>query len=155
MPIFSVKIFSGPCFRSIKEAYRKTTALLNRMLLGKFIPEQAQIDAKSCRRLGHPWFLDSQHMKVKRSSALGTGHLYPQGKIPGTHFPYRLIRHQGHSAAGRIRSMKNLKDPIKVKRLLAQCFNQLDASRSVAVLADTLCAVIESFICSKCWIHCR
>jgi hypothetical protein len=86
MPIFSVKVFSGPCFRYIKEAYGKTTALLNRMLLGKFIPEQAQIDAKSCRRLRHPWFLDSQHMKVKRSSALGTCHLYAQGKIPGTHF---------------------------------------------------------------------
>jgi hypothetical protein len=26
------------------------------------------------------------HMKVARLSALSTGHLYPQGKFPGTHF---------------------------------------------------------------------
>jgi len=33
-----------------------------------------------------PWFQDSQHMKVVRLSALFTGHLYPPGNIPGTHF---------------------------------------------------------------------
>ena len=36
----------------------------------------------------------------------------PQGNIPGTHFCYRLSRPQGHSAAGRIMSMKNSSDTI-------------------------------------------
>ena len=31
-------------------------------------------------------FQDNRHMKVVRLSALGTGHLYPPGNTPGTHF---------------------------------------------------------------------
>jgi len=46
-------------------------------------------------------------MKVIRLSAVRTGRLYPPGNIPGTHFCYRLSQPQGHSAAGRIMSMKN------------------------------------------------
>ena len=45
-------------------------------------------------------------------SGLRTGHLYPQGNIPGTHFCYRWSQPQGHSAAGRIMSTKNSKDAI-------------------------------------------
>ena len=64
--------------------------------------------------LGRPWefqdveasrFQDSRHIKVVRST-LRAGHLYSTWNIPGTHFCYRLSRHQGHSAAGRIMSMK-------------------------------------------------
>ena len=53
-------------------------------------------------------FQDSLHMKVVRS-ALRTGRLNPTlpENIPGTHFCYRLSQPQGHSAAGRIMSMKN------------------------------------------------
>ena len=51
-------------------------------------------------------------MKVVRFSALRTGHLYPPGNIPGTHFCQRLSRPQGHSAAGRIMSMKNSSETI-------------------------------------------
>ena len=47
-----------------------------------------------------------------RLSALRTGRLYSPGNIPGTNFCYRLSRPQGHSAAGRIVSMKNSKDTI-------------------------------------------
>jgi hypothetical protein len=36
----------------------------------------------------------------------------PPGNAPGTHFCYRLIRPQGHSAIGRIMSMKNSNDTI-------------------------------------------
>jgi len=36
----------------------------------------------------------------------------PPGNIPGTHFCYRLSQPQGHSAAGRIMSMKNSNDTI-------------------------------------------
>jgi hypothetical protein len=51
-------------------------------------------------------------MKVVRLSALRTGRLNPPGNIPGTHFCYRLSRLQGHSAARRIKSMKNSYDTI-------------------------------------------
>jgi hypothetical protein len=51
-------------------------------------------------------------MKVVRLSALGTGRLYPPGNTPGTHFCWRLSRPQGHSATGRIMSMKNSNDTI-------------------------------------------
>ena len=40
-------------------------------------------------------------------SALHTGRLYPLGNIPVTHFCYRLSRPQGHSADGKIMSIKN------------------------------------------------
>ena len=59
-----------------------------------------------------PRFQDIRHMKVVRLSALRTGHLYPPGNIPGTHFYQRLSQPQGHSAAGRIMSMKNVNDTI-------------------------------------------
>jgi hypothetical protein len=37
----------------------------------------------------------------------------PPGNIPGTHFCWRLSQPQGHSAAGRIVSMKNSSDTIR------------------------------------------
>jgi hypothetical protein len=36
----------------------------------------------------------------------------PPGNTPGTHFCYRLIRPQDHSATGRIMSLKNSNDTI-------------------------------------------
>ena len=52
-------------------------------------------------------------MTVLRLSALNTGRLYPQGNIPGTRFSEGLSRPQGHSAAGRIISLKNSYDTIE------------------------------------------
>jgi hypothetical protein len=49
---------------------------------------------------------------VVRLSAPRTGRLYSHGNIPRTHFCWRLSRPQGHSAAGRIMSMKNSNDII-------------------------------------------
>ena len=51
-------------------------------------------------------------MKVVSLSALRTGHLYPPGNIPGTHFCQRLSQFQGHTTAGRIMSMQNSDDII-------------------------------------------
>jgi hypothetical protein len=58
-----------------------------------------------------PEFLDNWHMKVVRLSSLRTSRLYPPGDVPGTHFCYRLSQPQGHSATGRIKSMKSSNDP--------------------------------------------
>ena len=49
-------------------------------------------------------------MKVVRLSALRTDRLYLAGNISGTHFCSGLSQPQGHSAAGRIISMKNSND---------------------------------------------
>ena len=43
-----------------------------------------------------------RHRMVVRLSALRTGHLYPPGNAPGTHFCQRLSRPQGHSVIRRI-----------------------------------------------------
>jgi hypothetical protein len=50
-------------------------------------------------------------MKVLRLSALSTCRFTPHGDTPGTHFCQTLNRSQGHSAAGRIKSMKNRSNP--------------------------------------------
>ena len=51
-------------------------------------------------------------MNLTVLSALGNVRLYPPVNIPGTHFWYRLIRPQGHSAAGKIKSIENSHDTI-------------------------------------------
>ena len=45
---------------------------------GKGIPTQAWTDPEGSRRLSFSGFLDTQHMKVARLSALRTGRLYPK-----------------------------------------------------------------------------
>jgi len=63
-----------------------------------------------------PRFGDSWYIKVERLPGLLNGRLYPPPQkysyIPGTHFCKRLSRHQGHSAAEWIMSMKNSNDTI-------------------------------------------
>ena len=56
-------------------------------------------------------YQNSRQMKAIRLSSPRTGHLYPPGNIPGTHFCQRLSQSQGHSAAGRIMSTRNLNAP--------------------------------------------
>ena len=51
-------------------------------------------------------------MKVVGLSALDTGYLYLPGNTSGTNLCQRLSQPQGHSAAGRIFSMKNFNDTI-------------------------------------------
>ena len=79
---------------------------------GKAILLQGRDKPRGFQETEVPRFHDNRHMKVVRLSALGTGRLYPPGNIPGTHFCWRLSQPQGHSAAGRIMSMKNSNDTI-------------------------------------------
>ena len=74
---------------------------------------QAWTGSEGSRRLRLP----CSH--ISRRSAHGGGNVsltyretLPPGNIPGTHLYWRLSRHQGHSAAGRIMSMKNSNDTI-------------------------------------------
>jgi hypothetical protein len=66
-------------------------------------------------------------MKVARLSVLRTGRLYPQETFLVLISVNRRSRPQGHSAAGRIMSMKNSNDTIGNRshdfRFVAQCLN--------------------------------
>jgi len=66
---------------------------------------------------------------VVRLSALRTGRIYRPGNISGTHSYYRQSRNQGHSAAGRIISVKirmtsSGNEPATF-RFVAQCLKQM------------------------------
>jgi hypothetical protein len=50
-----------------------------------------------------------------RLSALRAGRSLPPRKIPGTHFCQRLSRPQGHSAAGRVRSIEKPNDLVGIQ----------------------------------------
>ena len=64
-------------------------------------------------------FLKRRHTKVVRLSVLGTGRLYPPGKIS---ILFESESTRGHSAAGRITLTKNLKNSIGNRaRDLAAC----------------------------------
>jgi hypothetical protein len=75
-----------------------------------------------------PRFQGNRHMKMARLSAEYTGRLYPQ-EISLTHVCLYLSRPQGHSAAGRIMSMKNCKDTIgdrnRQPSACSRCFTQM------------------------------
>jgi hypothetical protein len=91
------------------------------------------------RGLDRPWvfqeveaprFQENRHMKLVRLSALGTGRLYPQGNMPGTHFSYRLSQPQGQSATGRMMSMNNSCETFGNRtRDLPTCKNQMKINR--------------------------
>jgi len=66
---------------------------------GKAIPLHAWERPSRFQEVEAPRFQDNRHMKVIRLSALRTSRLYPQG----------------HSAAGRIMSMKNFNDTIGMR----------------------------------------
>jgi hypothetical protein len=62
----------------------------------------------------------SRQMAV-RLSALNAGLTFTPRKIPGTHFCQRMSRPQGHSAAGRIRSIEKCNDIGNRTRHLLAC----------------------------------
>jgi len=67
----------------------------------------------SSRSLQLPEFLDNSYMKLVRLSTPHTGRLYPPADTSVTLFSYRLSRTQGHSAAGRNKTMKNPNDSVR------------------------------------------
>jgi hypothetical protein len=87
-----------------------------------------------------PRFQGIRHMKVLRLSAIRTGRFYPPGNIPGTHLYQRLCRPQGHSAAGKIMSIKNSIETIGNRtddHMSCGTVPQLTAPPRVAYSVDT------------------
>jgi len=76
------------------------------------VPLQAWKGPWGCRKLRLEESVGSQHIKMVRLSALCTSCLYPPVDITVTHFFWRRNQPQDHSVARRIKSLKNLSDPI-------------------------------------------
>jgi len=77
---------------------------------GKSVPLQAWSGSEGSRKIRLPDMTTAQDggkvVSLTRRPSL------PPGNTPGTHFCQRLSRPQGHSAIGRIMSMKNPNDTI-------------------------------------------
>ena len=77
---------------------------------GKAVPLQAWSGPEGSRELRFPDYMTAQDGdKVVRPTHRPP---LPPRNAPFTHFCYRLSRPQGHSAIGRIMSMKNSSDTI-------------------------------------------
>ena len=77
----------------------------------KSVPLHAWSDPEVYRNLMFPDFITTTQDGGKVVSLTHRPPL-PPGNAPGTHFCQRLSRPQGHSAIGRIMSMKNSNDTI-------------------------------------------
>jgi hypothetical protein len=71
------------------------------------------VEAHSVETSRLPCFLDSQFTDGGQVVSLTRRPPFTPRKIPVTHFCYRLSRPQGHSAAGRIRSIEKSNDLIR------------------------------------------
>ena len=78
---------------------------------GKAVPLQAWGGPEGSRKLRFPDFMTTAQNGGKVFSPTHRPPL-PPGNTPGTHFYWRLSRSQGHSAIGKIMSMKNSNDAI-------------------------------------------
>jgi hypothetical protein len=80
--------------------------------LSKAIPVTGRGGPKGCETLRLPYFLDNQLIDGVEVVSIMSRALFIPRKIPGSHFCYRLSRPQGHSAAGRIRSIEKSNNTI-------------------------------------------
>jgi len=78
---------------------------------GKAVPLQAPSGPEGSRKLKFPDYMTTAQDGGKAVNPTHRPPL-PPGNVPGTHFCNRLSRLQGHSAIGRIISMKNSNDTI-------------------------------------------
>jgi hypothetical protein len=79
---------------------------------GKAVPLQAWSGPEGSRKLSFPDYMTTAQDGGKVVSLTHRPPV-PPGNAPGTHFCKRLSRPQGHSAIGRIMSMKNSSEPVE------------------------------------------
>jgi hypothetical protein len=79
-----------------------------------------------------------------RLSALRAGRALPPRNLPGTHFCQRLSRTQGHSAAGRIRSIE--KNPPHWDNFTSESsYNEIVVVLVVVVAVVAVLVVLNSY----------
>ena len=84
------------------------------MYKGKAVPLQAWSGPKISRNLRFPDFMTTSQDGGKGVSLTHRPPL-PPGNTSGTHFCQRLSRPQGHSATGRLMSLKNSNDTMGIE----------------------------------------
>jgi hypothetical protein len=99
------------------------------LIKGKAIPVTGRRVPYSCETSRLPHFLDNRLTDDGKVVILTRQPPFTRRKIPRTHFSQRPSRHQGHSAAGRIRSIEKSNNLIGNRtatfRLIAHCLNKL------------------------------
>ena len=104
-----VKEYYCQVSRQLNSKNKITAVIL--LYKGKAILLQAWSGPEGSRKLRFPDFMTTAQNSGKVVSLTHRLPL-PPGNTPGTHFCYRLSRPQGHSATGRIMSLKNSNDTI-------------------------------------------
>jgi hypothetical protein len=107
---------SLPCLKDVLNfvtySFIFITLLLNSKVKGKAIPVTGHEDRNGCEMLRLPHFLNNRLADGGEVVSFTRRPPFTPRKIPGTHFCYRPSRPQGHSAAGRIRSIEKSNDLI-------------------------------------------
>jgi hypothetical protein len=103
---------------------------------GKSIPVTGRGGPQGCEKLRFSHFLDNRLTDDSETVGLTCWPPFTPRKIPGTHFCYRLIWPQGHSATVTMRS--------------TEISNDLIGNQTCDLLA---CSIIHSFIHSFIYLH--
>jgi hypothetical protein len=102
----SCRFLLNPCRgKHILSSYWNTRHWVSKKKMVK-IKECKDIPVTGCATLRLPHFLDNRLTDGGEVVSLTLRPPFNPRKIPGTHFYWRLSRPQGHSAAGRIRSIE-------------------------------------------------
>jgi hypothetical protein len=141
-------------FTYYKNVILKTVHIVRptKAVTGKAVPLQAWSGPEGSRKLRFPDFMTTTQDGGKVVSLTHRPPL-PSGNRPGTHFCWRLSRPQGHSATGRITSLKNSNDHIKVvpyKILHIFLFVQ-DSKHVSLVLCSLTTSCCQYLLLIDCW----
>jgi hypothetical protein len=125
------------------------------MCIGKTIPVTGRGSPKACETSRFPHFLDNRLTDDGEVVSLTRRPPFTARKIPGTHFCSRLSRPQGHSAAGRIRSIEKSHDLIgnRTRDLLACCIVPQPITLPSAPIYIYIYIYIYEYICIYIQIH--
>jgi hypothetical protein len=101
----NLKLHYAPCFPVL--GFQRMECKIYK---DKAIPVTGREGPEGCETSRLPHFLDNRRTHGGEVVSLTHRPPFTPRKIPGTHFRYRLSRPQGHSAAGKIRSIEKSND---------------------------------------------
>jgi hypothetical protein len=102
---------------NIKSLHRHVSAFPSKTVIcwykkGKAIPITGRGRPQGCETSRLPHFLENRLTDGDELVSFKRRTPFTSRKMPGTHFCQRLIRPQGHSAAGRIRSIEKISNDL-------------------------------------------